>query len=189
MFTEDSPQRRLADPCLQPVSGTNGKHLLESLFMQECPWESLHLFTQSRHSPFMTAPSKWAACYQFVLDHEALGLCYPQLPWGVCVSECVCVCVCVCRGTEIRLTQHCCTVGNRPGTTDIPVPKESGGKVSRLEINERMLFSRGILWTLTSEMGCLFVWPRTRTEPTTRQSFRQVEFKDKSDTRMNLASV
>lgn len=73
LFTEDSPQRRLPDPCLQAVSGTNGKHLSESLFMQQCPWESLHLFTQSRHSPFMTAPSKWAACYQFVLDDGALG--------------------------------------------------------------------------------------------------------------------
>lgn len=59
LFTADSPQRRLADPCVQPVSGTNGEHLRESLFMRECPWETLLLFTQRwRRRPFMMAGSK-----------------------------------------------------------------------------------------------------------------------------------
>lgn len=158
MFTEDSPQRRLADPCLQPVSGTNGKHLLESLFMQECPWESLHLFTQSWHSPFMTAPSKWAACYQFVLDDEALGLYYPRLLW----RGRVCVCVRVCRGMEKRLTQHCCAVGNRPGTTDTKVPRVLGSTVSHLEINERRVFFKKNATDFHLWNG-LFVCPRTGT--------------------------
>ena len=41
---------------------------------------------------------------------------------------------------EKRLTQHCCAVGNRPGTTDTEVPRVLGGTVSHLEINERMCF-------------------------------------------------
>lgn len=41
---------------------------------------------------------------------------------------------------EKRLTQHCCAVGNRPGTTDTDVPRVLGSTVSHLEINERMFF-------------------------------------------------
>lgn len=67
------------------------------------------------------------------------------------------VCVCVCRGMEKRLTQHCCAVGNRPGTTDTKVPRVLGSTVSHLEINERrVFFSRRTPRTFTFEMGCLF---------------------------------
>lgn len=48
--------------------------------------------------------------------------------------------MCVCRGMEKRLTQQCCPVGNRPGTTDTEVPRVLGSTVSHLEINERMFF-------------------------------------------------
>lgn len=123
--------------------------------MQECPWESLHLFTQSRRSPFMTAPSKWAACYQFVLDDEALGALLPAATLG-----CVCVRVCACRAMEKRLTPHCCAVGNRPGTTDTDVPRVSRRAVSHLEINERMFFIKKEEFHLWNG---LFVCPRTRT--------------------------
>lgn len=51
---------------------------------------------------------------------------------------CVCDSVCVCRVMEKRLTQHYCTVGNRPGTTDTEVPRVLGSTVSHLEINENI---------------------------------------------------
>ncbi len=57
--------------------------------------------------------------------------------------------------------RHCCTVDNRPGTTDTEVPRVSGGVVSYLKINDRVYFQedgRGL-----SPLKCAVCLPEDKT--------------------------
>lgn len=85
----------------------------------------------------------------------ATNLSWTMKLWGSTTHSYLGVCVFVCRSMEKRLTQHCCTVRNWPGTTDTEVPRVLESAASHLEIDERMFSSSGRPWTFTFEMDCL----------------------------------